>query len=720
MKKQKLHFSRLLSLALSLALLCTALSVPFSVSANDEGTATGLGTSATDPWNGTTISTSLEGTGSIGNPYKINNAADLAFLATKGATLWGNTPIDCIEVQGKYFELTADIYLNDVSNEWYKDPTGAEGLREWKNTSTCKYTSGGEEKTKTPLFTGKLNGNNHKIYGLYMNDADATHGGLFSQVSYGAVIENLGIEKSYIAVSTSSGSAGAFAGQRADENTTTVSIKNCYSSDTVTVKGQNAGGLLGKSYWKFSFTNCYSSATIDGIYKGGIVGQTEWNSAEGAFAFTNCYSTQAGLTITGGANNYPTYTNSYAINVAGKWDSTNNTWSVIYQPKLTLAQMTGDAAYTNMTGYDFNSVWHVFDGTPKLRAFGVSLEPEIWDGSLSKTLQGEGTSGNPYLIYSAADLALFASESRSSKFTKLMADIYLNDVSSAEWYNGENLNPWTPGKAPGNFDGNGHVIHGIYINSDVSGAQLGLFGKIGTAKFSNLGIEDSYISGNASESMVGALWGFTEWTGGTTVNNCYVSDTVILKGKNVGGFLGYMNDFPITFNNCYSSAVVTGTISGELVGDGAAQLTVNNCYSTGSTDLVRYNYGKTTFTNCYAATVWYLKGKDGVTQLNAEQMLGDGMTALATATDTNGEKIWFTNPKSTPKLAAFPIDGDVNGDKKVDICDLVLAKQVSLGSVTYKDINFATTNLDNSDELYTINELDINKIRAGKLLGLDF
>lgn len=69
------------------------------------------------------------GSGTEANPYLIKNAQQLADLA------WcvndGNA------YKGKYFKLTADITLNDIT--WTADntPSSMSGLRAWTATSAC-------------------------------------------------------------------------------------------------------------------------------------------------------------------------------------------------------------------------------------------------------------------------------------------------------------------------------------------------------------------------------------------------------------------------------------------------------------------------------------------------------------------------------------------------------------------------------------------------------
>lgn len=747
MKKQKLHFSRLLSLALSLALLCTALSVPFSVSAAND---TPSGLSTENPWDGdvaTAEDLSLKdpsSTNSAANPYLIDCAEKLAYIARAGSTA----------TNGKYYELTCDIYLNNVTDATWYDET---------HTNTQWFDTNAQT---TIRFDGHLNGNGKKIYGLYINDSNRSNAGLFMQTKGDASVSNLGIENSYI---NAKSNVGAIFGLK--DNFSSLSLSNCYSSDTVilTASGNYAGGLIGYlniqggSAYKNIIKNCYSSAQVaaakDAYSRdthGGLFGQIY--AAENInISITNCYSTQSGTALLGCLPNTAllkssgTFKNNYSTVWVGHWVASGSAENMAFSNNkfkngtgsaFNEAGMTGELAYENMPGFDFNSVWHVFDGTPKLRVFGgINLEPEIWDGkTVATALNGGGTSlEDPYLISNGAELAYITNGATSGKYFKLVNDIYLNDISAEKWNdNSWKVNSWnaymnTTDAFGGYLDGNGHTVYGIYITPDEENPIkfAGLFARIGSgATVTNLGISHSYIEtctyynndpSKYRTDAAGAIAGYRGWANkATTVSNCFVDETVTVKGYNAGAFIASVANFTgTTISNCYSKATLDGTLKGLLSGVDAAGATISNSYIVGYL-LCNNNYDKVTYTDCYTTNLpWDNTNKvdiplTGVTKIAAEDMVGDGMTAIATNAN------WVTNPKSTPKLAAFPIDGDVNGDKKVDICDLVLAKQVSLGSVTYKDINFATTNLDNSDNLYTINELDINKIRAGKLLGLDF
>ena len=94
----------------------------------------------------------------------------------------------------------------------------------------------------------------------------------------------------------------------------------------------------------------------------------------------------------------------------------------------------------------------------------------------------------------------------------------------------------------GYFDGQGHVISGIYID-DKSQEYAGLFGVVGSeAVIKNFGVVDSYISGGEN---VGAICGKSEGK----IENCYSLSEV--KGtENVNGIAGKVESTS-TVENCY-------------------------------------------------------------------------------------------------------------------------------------------------------------------------
>lgn len=319
---------------------------------------------------------------------------------------------------------------------------------------------------------------------------------------------------------------------------------------------------------------------------------------------------------------------------------------------------------------------------------------DIWDGSVSTSLQGTGSQDDPFLINSAADLAYFATSSHANQYTKLMTDIYLNDVSDPEWYNGENLNTWTPGKSPGYFDGNGYVVHGIYINEPDNTNGAGLFGNIAVGAnqtISNLGVEDSYISISTSSGYAAALFCMANWGWSPIVENCYVSDTVILKGYCVGGLAGFLG-VKVTFNNCYSAAQITANyLGGALVSYGSGKDVFNKCYSPQDFPLVRYGYNSSQFTDCYAFNNDYGGGK----VLSIEQMTGK--SAYANMSGFDFSTVWYVNENELPRLRAFLYDAiELTTD----------TEEVKIYCEYNKDVNKCIENISNKTASLTSKSTD--------------
>ena len=158
----------------------------------------------------------------------------------------------------------------------------------------------------------------------------------------------------------------------------------------------------------------------------------------------------------------------------------------------------------------------------------------VWDGSVADGFAGgSGTEEDPYIIMTAEQLAYFAQSVNSGDryydtYIRMDSDIQLNDTTDWEHWgqtdeNGSIISPvnvWTP--IGDNqwfnciFDGNGHIVSGVYINNEKN--NQGLFGECnGTIK--NVGVLDSYIHG--SGNVGGIIAG-----NGTVENGYYLTDCV--------------------------------------------------------------------------------------------------------------------------------------------------------------------------------------------------
>ena len=192
-----------------------------------------------------------------------------------------------------------------------------------------------------------------------------------------------------------------------------------------------------------------------------------------------------------------------------------------------------------------------------------------WDGK-TKTEPQKDANG-VYQIGTGAELAWFAANGSSAN-AKLTADI---DLAGFDW---------TPlNKFYGTFDGNGHWIKNLYINS--TSYPVGLFGYVKTgAKVMNLGVTGNVTTTNASYGQSGGIAGYLEDK--ALIANCY--SAVNVTGKYGGGIAGYTAG-GASIINCYASGDIATTSKNEcylggICGSNSSYTngaTLKNCYSIG-------------------------------------------------------------------------------------------------------------------------------------------
>lgn len=213
---------------------------------------------------------------------------------------------------------------------------------------------------------------------------------------------------------------------------------------------------------------------------------------------------------------------------------------------------------------------------------------EIWNGK-TKVPETTYRNGAYYMIISTAEeLAYFANQVTNKGDTLLNAilvkDIRLNpdnivDAAGNLLVDASELYEWTPiGSSPlgtsykGIFDGNGHVVSGVYVNN-LSLERAGFFGTTYGAKIRNLGIENSYIVGGT-------------YSGGV-IGRCnkdsvfQVYSRAYVKGKYAGGITGYQNNSSVITNSYFTGKVYGSSYSAGITGYKNSR-TVSATYSTGT------------------------------------------------------------------------------------------------------------------------------------------
>jgi len=216
---------------------------------------------------------------------------------------------------------------------------------------------------------------------------------------------------------------------------------------------------------------------------------------------------------------------------------------------------------------------------------------------------GSGTQADPYVITDIYELQEMNDD--LTAYYVLGNDI---DASVTSSWNGEaGFEPIGFGSNffTGSFDGQMHVINGLYIDRRPD-YGIGLFGLVGpSGTVENIGVVDSYVNGRMA---VGALAGHSEGF----INNCYSIGTAEAEAD-VGGLVGYTNKI---ITQCYSSGIVIagGRIGGFTSAGGLIGLTrgpdsvISNCYSTAEVKSTSAKYqtggfigiNKDTVRNCFS------------------------------------------------------------------------------------------------------------------------
>mgnify|MGYP002516258708 CR=1 FL=1 len=316
------------------------------------------------------------------------------------------------------------------------------------------------------------------------------------------------------------------------------------------------------------------------------------------------------------------------------------------------------------------------------RMSAVGANP--WDGTTKTEPQKDGSGA--YLIGTAAELAWYAA-SNGKTAAKLTADIELAGFD------------WTPlNKLYAAFDGQGHVIHNLYINS--SSYPVGLFGYVKTgASVTQLGVTGDVICTAKSYARAGGIAGYLEDK--ASITECFSAVNVTSK-KHAGGIAGYTNSSSV-ISDCYATGNIKTASANECYLGGIcgsfynqyAGAALTNCYFTGTVTGSGGNAsyiggvsciakeGK--YTNCYylAGTVSGESPKSGVTGFGAAKTADELKALASTLGDKFAEDKEGINGGYPILVWQLPITlGDVNDDGAVNNLDAALVYAAYNGKQT--------------------------------------
>lgn len=587
------------------------------------------------------------GKGTKKSPYIIMNEAQLRYLLESGNT------------KNKYYKLGADIYLNDVSKPNWKT-----------NSPNVWYHTGYSSTERTvPNFEGIFNGDGHTIYGLFVNETPVKYEdvksyvsfatGLFPMASTDAKIYNTHIRNSYI---SGKGYAGSIVGFIQGSSSSQALIMGCSADESVTVKGQTTGGMVGGGtgglnlYYSY-FTGKLEATAADLGRQGGLVGDI-WHTNQ---TVAECYTI-------GYANYRPGYTPANIINIYGTVTQSGTTL-------VSETQMYGSAAKTAMSKLSWGDIWYVANGkTPQLKVLdpdmkltfndeGVKGRP--WSGLLAtKFAGGSGTEADPYLIETPEQMAYLVSIGAKSldNHYKLACDLVINDTTKAGWE--QKAHNWlTGGDFGGHFDGDGHVISGLYFNG--SATHVALFPKLtGGAVVEKLGIINSTLISNVSGAVTqtyvapfGAYYSGweNETHGWPVISQCFADDTVYLEGFFVGGIVcGSPKGYHI--DNCF--------FTGEITAQDHHGTMIGNIWSNQHQSTITTSYGaaadrnKPSSNNAASSIICNGYYHDGVTGTTGQAtptalLFMQGQIAKENMPLLDYDKIWMIVEGGTPVLRCF-------------------------------------------------------------------
>ena len=188
------------------------------------------------------------GDGSVGNPYKISTAAELAWFRNQVNS--GNTTISA--------KLTADIDLSEFCHA--ADDT--------KNTDELSWTPIGNSNYQ---YFGTFDGNGKTISNLYINAISENIGitceaGFFGYADAGGNIKNITFDNAKVKSSNDDYCTGILVGVAGSCIENIKTLVNC------SVEGKNyVGGIAGRA--NGDIDNCENHAMVNGAnFVGGIVG----------------------------------------------------------------------------------------------------------------------------------------------------------------------------------------------------------------------------------------------------------------------------------------------------------------------------------------------------------------------------------------------------------------------------------------------------------------
>jgi hypothetical protein len=442
----------------------------------------------------------------------------------------------CVDLQNMSAQLAWDYYLN--------------------NDVDCSGTTGwnaGAGFEAVGTFTGSLNGNNYTVSDLFTDNAGATYVGLFGYVNGGEIYDMI---LSNVNFSGGTDDAGGLAGY----------INNAGKIKNVNISGyvngpQATGGLTGKLS-ATALENCHTSVDANSTNNvGGLIG----NVLNSVVNITDCSA--SGLV------------NGTGSNIGG------------------LIGISTVSTYANFKLYDSFATGNVSGISTSIDIGG--LIGEIDEGFINNSyatgnvIEGDDDLGGLIGIVTNGAILNIDHCYATGDILAPSGDNYRGGLIGYYQDNGNLTNSWASGN----------------IEEGLVGASIG--GLVGYAQ-GNLYFDNCSFSGNVSALTSASVGGLIGLNQGKLINNSHTTGNVYAAGNvgglignsresliensystgfingtgsNIGGLLGYLDNYLINITNCYSTSNVNGSgdnIGGFIGGTNGKEKLILDSYATGN------------------------------------------------------------------------------------------------------------------------------------------
>jgi|GEM_PF-2992465 len=262
----------------------------------------------------------------------------------------------------------------------------------------------------------------------------------------------------------------------------------------------------------------------------------------------------------------------------------------------------------------------------------------LWSSLFAQTAiqpAGSGTVGDPYQIANLNNL-YWVTQDTSSWSSCFLQTADIDASSDTSWNSDTGFSPIGKINTPfkGYYDGNGHIISGIYINN--YSIYVGFFGFTQDARIKNLGITNIYING---ASYIGALVG--DSYANDSISNCFATGTISTDTySGSGGLIGVFGVGGASIlSNSYSTVNISGyQYLGGLIGK-VISGTVVDCYSIGEVNAYLNNGGLIASNNGSVINCFF----DNQTSYIQNSAGGNGESTTAMQTQSTYSGWDFTN-----------------------------------------------------------------------------